>query len=222
MADAKVVNFYNTADIRGFSLERAEYLDAIDKEIIRLSSQNCTILDIGSGDGSRIKKIAEKLNSEVTTLDVSPIMSNLCRDLGFKAYCGDIVDFSLDEKFDVITCLWSVLGYVSDIPSALNRMSSMLSQNGSIFVDVNVRYNFSEYGLSNCSKNMLYDFLKINYSKKFPVKNSDCSVYLFDYWELDKMFLDRGLKFQKFYLNYKTGRKASLFTGQLLYVASHQ
>jgi hypothetical protein len=53
------------------------------------------------------------------------------------------------EKFDVITCLWNVLGHVEGRAArieGLSRMKALLSPDGSLFIDVNNRHNSAAYG----------------------------------------------------------------------------
>ena len=207
--------FYESCDLDQVRTKRSAYLNAVDNYIYA----NCKspfILDVGSGDGLRIRKIAERLNANVTTIDITNKSFVDCCELGFNAYQDDIENFCINRFFDVITCLWSVLGYVNPVYS-LKNMKAMLAKDGVLFFDVNVRYNFAEYGTYNCLRNMLIDLFKC--PSRFPI--GGCDVYLFDYWELDSILLNLGFKFKKVYLNYSNGQKTNIFFGQLLYICTH-
>lgn len=212
----KVKCFYESFDLDRASAKRSFYLNAVDNYIY----SNCKspfILDIGSGNGRRIYKIAKQLNANVTTVDITNKSFIACHELGFNAYQADIENFYINKSFDVITCLWSVLSYVNPVYS-LKNIKAMLAENGVLFFDVNVRYNFAEYGIYNCLKNMTIDLFKS--PSRFSIGDK-CDVYLFDYWELDSILLNLGFKFKKVYLNYSNGRKTNIFFGQLLYICTH-
>ena len=58
--------------------------------------------------------------------------------------------FESAERFDVITCLWNVLGHVPTAEKrlhALSAIASLLTPNGRFFLDVNHRYNARSYGV---------------------------------------------------------------------------
>ena len=68
-------------------------------------------------------------------------------------------DLPANERFDVITCLWNVLGSVVDSDRrlrALKKMGSLLTEHGRLFVDVNNRYNARAW-------DDIRDFLAVHY-----------------------------------------------------------
>ena len=61
-----------------YSLTKKEYLDSIEKLVIKNSISNANLLDIGSGDGRRLKKISEKVFfTEILAVEPSPKMAEL-------------------------------------------------------------------------------------------------------------------------------------------------
>jgi 2-polyprenyl-3-methyl-5-hydroxy-6-metoxy-1,4-benzoquinol methylase len=136
----------------------------------------------------------------------------------------------VQAEFDVITCLWNVLGHI--LPAAarievLRQFSRLVSPQGKIFIDVNHRYNASHYGPLPTALRFLRD-------RMFPdEKNGDVTVswdmeetrcttvgHVFTHQEFRSLSIAAGLNIEKrFVLNYATGeqRKWS-FEGNLLYV----
>src|SRR6202034_945404 len=72
------------------------------------------------------------------------------QDGNAKAHTMRAEDLHLVQaEFDVITCLWNVLGHI--FPSAsrlggLRQFARLVSPHGRIFVDVQHRYNARHYG----------------------------------------------------------------------------
>jgi 2-polyprenyl-3-methyl-5-hydroxy-6-metoxy-1,4-benzoquinol methylase len=53
-------------------------------------------------------------------------------------------------RFDVITCLWNVLGHIRSCENRVRSMRAMrdlLAPEGKCFIDVNHRYNLRSYGV---------------------------------------------------------------------------
>jgi SAM-dependent methyltransferase len=114
-----------TAEIRQYG-ELAKYYDLLyswkdyDKEcrvIIDLikrfkASAGTSLLDVGCGTGKHVQRLAEEF--ECVGMDVSEAMLTLARRQarGVEFVKGDMVDFDLQRKFDVVLCLFSSIGYV--------------------------------------------------------------------------------------------------------------
>ena len=67
------------------------------------------------------------------------------------AISSDRMKMVVPETFDVITCLWNVLGHVREFENrvrAMRAMKKLLSPEGRCFIDVNHRYNARAYGCS--------------------------------------------------------------------------
>ncbi len=74
--------------------------------------QSKTLLDVGCGTGEHLKHLS--LEYRCTGVDINRMMIKLARrkvpEAKFKV--ANMIDFRLREKFDVITCLFSSIGYV--------------------------------------------------------------------------------------------------------------
>ena len=124
-----ILTFYDKFALRydNYSGKKSDYLDAIDKLIIdRIKNEGYkNMLDIGTGSGTRILKIAKKSGiNRLTITDPSTQMFKKCQDLkqseriiidAFKICAEDLDRISKRfDRFDVVTCLWNVMGHIAD------------------------------------------------------------------------------------------------------------
>jgi ubiquinone/menaquinone biosynthesis C-methylase UbiE len=70
------------------------------------------LLDVACGSGGHLQYFVE--NFDCVGLDLNEDMLKIARDRldDVKLLKANMIDFELDEKFDVITCLFSSIGYV--------------------------------------------------------------------------------------------------------------
>ncbi|MFO0388295.1 MAG: class I SAM-dependent methyltransferase [Alphaproteobacteria bacterium] len=217
-----------------YSSTRQAYLDAVDQLVIEHLKPSARLLDIGSGDGRRLKKITShhKL-TDVVAIEPSENMATICRQsTGFTVHpiCGDSLN-NLDEKpFDVITVLWNVFGHMPDSSVRLKTLQAMakkLKPDGIVMLDVNNRHNQLSYGRWNVLKRRIIDAVAFDekrgdahYEWKIGDKSFPASGHLFTPAEMQKLFNNAGFKVEKRWsVNYATGAiSASPFNGQLFYV----
>ena len=210
------------------SKQRIAYLNAVDDIIIN----DCktvdinTYLDIGSGNGRRALKIANALNIKSTTLldNSSNMLKGLSSFEDVYAVDMSIFDFNTSEKFDLITCLWNVIGHFPSIEYMqlfFDKVSDLLSDDGVLIFDVNNRYNISHYGNKSVMKNMQNDVSKINDAGWFTIGANEykTKVYIhspfdiYDYLKKINLLLD-----SIFYVDYNSGIiRDTFFEGQLVY-----
>ncbi len=122
------------------------------------------MLDIGSGDAKRALSIARHAGiAHVTLLEPSAAMR---REWPSGVTVWPIRAEQLREQngsFQVITCLWNVLGHI--FPEAarvevLRQMARLLAPGGKAFVDVSHRYNARHYGRLPTLVRMAGDLLR--------------------------------------------------------------
>ncbi|HWB73725.1 MAG TPA: methyltransferase domain-containing protein [Nannocystaceae bacterium] len=98
-----------------------------------------TLLDVACGTGAHLQHLREHF--EITGLDGSPDMLGVARQrLGDVAlHEGDLRRFDLDgRRFDVITCLFSAIGYVrslDELDEAIATMTRHLADDGMLLVE---------------------------------------------------------------------------------------
>ena len=80
-----------------------------------LQASGRRLLDVACGTGGHIQYLKQSFDTE--GLDISAELLALARQNNpdVKFHLGDIMDFNLGEQFDVITCLFSSIGYVKTL-----------------------------------------------------------------------------------------------------------
>jgi SAM-dependent methyltransferase len=212
--------------------QRKPYLDGIDQLILSaIPPGTCSMLDVGSGDGSRARRIAHSQGiSELVLLEPSLAMqgSHLANAKAWTMRAEEL--HSVQAEFDVVTCLWNVLGHIFPAGArveVLRQFARLLSPQGRIFVDLNHRYNARHYGPLPTTLRFLRDFVS------WDEKNGDVVVT----WDVDSekcttlghVFIDKefrslaraaglGIK-KRFVVDYATGElRRWVWQGNLLYV----
>ena len=101
-------------------------------------SDGNSLLDIGCGTGVHANLLGK--HYQVEGLDIDPKMLSVARrnypKIRFQQ--GDMVDFKLKKKFDIIVCLFSAIGYVktkSRLQKTIKSMSQHLLPGGVVLVE---------------------------------------------------------------------------------------
>ncbi len=122
---------YAAKDYRG---ETEVLLDIVG----RLRPGAETLLDVACGTGGHLRHLAAHLRCE--GVDVSEDMAALARERvpGVTISVGDMVDLDLGRRFDVVTCLFSSIGYVlttERLGRACASMARHLTPGGVLIVE---------------------------------------------------------------------------------------
>ncbi len=136
---------------------------------------------------------------------------------------------SASQRFDVITCLWNVLGHIAaeNRGCTLRAVAQLLNQNGRFFIDVNHRYNLRAYGSLRTCARWVRDRLFPGESNgdvlaNWNVGESSISTYghVFTHREIVRLATAAGLELEeRIVINYEDGRiQRFAFQGNLLYV----
>lgn len=102
-----------------------------------LQSGGKTLLDVACGTGGHIKYLQDHF--QVSGVDLSESMLGVARKkfshLSF--YRGNMIDFSLDKQFDIITCMYGSIGFVktySNLKLTLKNMARHLIPGGLVII----------------------------------------------------------------------------------------
>jgi SAM-dependent methyltransferase len=209
------------------------YLQAIENLTISEISPGMRILDVGSGDGRRLRKIMDLIPGiQCTAIEPSPQMAEICRkNIGDNVVVTPvekIADLDIDN-FDLAISLWNVLGHISleSRVLALEVIADKLAQNGKILLDINNRHNAVGYGYLKVLMRYFVDLVNFNstrgdteYEWKIGDKNYKGYGHLFTPQEAQEIFRKAGLKVcKRLTVNYRSGKVSkSRFLGQLFYV----
>src|SRR5437870_1126498 len=88
-------------------------------------SDGATLLDVACGTGAHIAHL--KQYYRVEGLDLDPELLAIARERNPEIvfHEGDMVDFKLDHRFDVVTCLFSSIGYVKTVPRLNQTLANL-------------------------------------------------------------------------------------------------
>lgn len=199
---------------------RHAYCDAIDCLIAaNLPAEAHSMLDVGSGDGIRAEGIAGAV-SELVFLEPSTGMRRLIRSQR-EVWTSRIEESrSANRNFDVITCLWNVLGHVASQEKrlqALRNMLELLSTDGVLFLDVQNRYNARHYGALKTAARMVYDRIRPSQRNgdvtvRWPTEGGPVAAYghVFTRKEMLLLFREADLSVKKsLIIDYATGEICS-------------
>ncbi len=209
--------------------KRRAYLDGIDRLVISgIPPGSRSLLDVGAGDGERALRIAQARDiSELVLVEPSVAMQG--PDPGFRTMRAEELH-QLEGKFDVITCLWNVLGHIFPSGSrleVLRQFARLASPQSRILIDVLNRYNVRHYGAIPTALRFLRDRLR------WSETNGDVLVawdvegvrfttrgHVFTDGEFCSLAQEAGLNIEKrFAVDYSTGEcRRWNIEGHLLYV----
>jgi SAM-dependent methyltransferase len=141
----------------------------------------------------------------------------------------DLTAKHLTEHFDVVTCLWNVLGHISaeNRQRTLGAVAQLLCANGKFFLDVNHRYNLRAYGFLPTCARWIRDHLFGNESNgdvvaKWNVDDLTITTYghVFTHREIARLAAAAGLELEeRIVIDYENGGiRQYAFQGNLLYV----
>jgi SAM-dependent methyltransferase len=119
---------------KDYAGEAEKILSIVDRE---LHTDGSRLLDVACGTGLHLKHL--KAHFEAEGLDLSPELLEIARarnpELTF--HCADMRTFALDAAYDVVTCLFSSIGYMTtldDLHRAIERMAKHLVPGGLLLV----------------------------------------------------------------------------------------
>jgi len=212
--------------------ERRAYLDAVDRLVVSgIPPGSRSLLDVGAGDGARVSRIARASGlRELTLLEPSAVMRSRCPPEA-RIWAMRAEDLGREQgRFDVITCLWNVLGHI--FPTAaraevLRQFARLVSSTGTIFIDVNHRYNARHYGTLPTALRFLRDLVwpdvkNGDVTVQWAVEDGYCATagHVFTQGEFRSLCGAAGLRIdRRFVIDYASGRlRRWSFEGNLLYV----
>ncbi len=108
------------------------------KTIVELKPDAKTLLDVACSTGKHIEHLHKYFDTQ--GFDINPdliaIARERCQSVPF--HVGDMMNFDIGQKFDVVTCLFCAIAYaktVENLNSAIKSMAHHINQNGLLFVE---------------------------------------------------------------------------------------
>ena len=98
------------------------------------------LLDIACGTCMHIVLLRQFYNYSVEGLDLDENILAVARERysDLTLHCADMVNFTLDHQFDVVTCLFSSIGYVRTVPQlkqAIHNMIQHVNYGGLVIIE---------------------------------------------------------------------------------------
>jgi 2-polyprenyl-3-methyl-5-hydroxy-6-metoxy-1,4-benzoquinol methylase len=219
-------NFYDSiAEEYGeISFKRLNYLLAVEKFVLtrvkEVESKN--LLDVGTGDGKRLARILEQHQFEIVTA-VEPSLNMFRKleklNLEIELQNSTIENFKTEEKYDLILCLWNVIGHIDNLDKFLLRLRTFLKPGGTVIIDFNNKFNIKQYGLQNVLMNLLSAIGVGSQNRQrgvFPLDGVNF-VKVWSKYEFNKVSKKYFKNHQYRYLNYQSGKiERFLLAGQVV------
>lgn len=122
---------YSWKDYAGEVARLQEFVQASNPEAT-------TLLDVACGTGKHLEHL--RLHYEVQGVDVEPAFAALARERlpDVPIHEADMRDFDLGKTFDVVTCLFSSIAYMTntdDLDSSIQAMARHLAEGGLLIVE---------------------------------------------------------------------------------------
>lgn len=97
-----------------------------------------SLLDVACGTGRHLEHVQR--DYEVEGLDLEPALVGLARERlpGVEIHEADMRDFDLGKRFDVVTCLFSSIGYatsIEDLERTMRSLASHVGEGGLVIVE---------------------------------------------------------------------------------------
>ncbi len=220
---------------RAYAEQKSTYIEAVDHRILNnlpLGAQ--TMLDVGAGDGVRGLALAKAAGiTRLVLAEPSAEMVRLChRNGATEVWEGTADDLPETHQppFDVITCLWNVMGHIPNGPArvrALKKMKSLLAPSGKIFMDVNNRHNAHAYGTLTVLGRRVMDRMApdekkgdVSFLWKINGEEIPANGHLFTPAEVRELVKQAGLELtQSLAIDYKSGASSTDLTkGQMFFI----
>lgn len=174
------------------------YDDLMDKSlyekwvnfVVRHSTHNTSLLDLGCGTGEFALRLAERY--DVSGLDLAANMLVLAQEKFTRAnieiplFEANMLDFDLGKAFETITCLSDSLNYMPDEESVLNvfeRVLAHLSDTGTFIFDVHSTHKvdvlFDNYVFADNDDDVSFIWRSFKGEHDHSVEH-DLSFFLYD------------------------------------------
>ena len=116
--------------------EETAFIEKIISEYKK--TDGVSLLDIGCATGNHLKFLSKKY--DCVGLDKNKYLLDVAKNKKIKAQfiCADMVDFRIDQKFDVVICLFATISYLTnkqDQVLTINNISEHMSSGGIFIVD---------------------------------------------------------------------------------------
>ena len=131
---AHLYDLLNAATGKDYRAEAA----VVAETIRRLSPSATSLLDVACGTGMHLEHLRQTFQAEGLELEEEMRQVAEARLPGTPIHAGDMRRVDLRRQFDVVTCLYSAIGYMlttDDLRAAIAAMASQLAPGGVLLVE---------------------------------------------------------------------------------------
>lgn len=125
--------FTDTADLYDLVYSWKDYAGEAERLYELIGREGGTLLDIACGTGKHLEQLAAHYRCE--GVDIDPKMVEIARARGFTVHEGDLTTLDLGRRFEVVTCLFSSIGYVQDLDAAIVNLARHVAPGGVLVVE---------------------------------------------------------------------------------------
>jgi SAM-dependent methyltransferase len=133
---SKTAQYYDM--IYSFKDYRAEAAHLVAITDQHLQSRDKRLLDVACGTGLHIEYLKGHFDAQGLDIDEEMLQIARQRSPEVTFHHGDMISFDLDQEFDVVTCLFSSIGYVKtmeNLSRAVACMADHLAPGGLLIVE---------------------------------------------------------------------------------------
>lgn len=205
-------------------LRRERFTKAIDKQVARLLVGADRWLDIGTGDGLRVSRLAEHASGQLVVVENSSLLPEDFDVPGIETKVLrkpiEEADFDTLGKFQVVSLLWNVLGHLQDPQAVLKQICPGVSDGGTVVGDVNNYLNVRQYGMMKVLRNVVLGYSKPRQFQTSIAEGRAISVWLFSPFAVRRLLRKAGFGSTSIrFFDYDSGELASIFSGQIYFEA---
>jgi ubiquinone/menaquinone biosynthesis C-methylase UbiE len=138
----KILVFIKTSQYYDLIYSHKDYCKEAERLVIIINqhvlSGGNRLLDVACGTGNHIKYLVEHFEPEGLDLSKEMLMIARQRTPDIAYHNADMIDFNLHCKYDIVTCLFSSIGYVKTIDNlkkALTCMADHLVPGGVLLIE---------------------------------------------------------------------------------------
>lgn len=222
----KTSDYYTHAGetLKDKSVTRSAFLASVDHLVSVSLRDGDRLLDVGSGDGRRIRGLTNNHDIQITFLEPSDLAKMIKPTQTNETLIQDNFEnanFSPGNKFDVITMLWNVLGHTYEPNVLIQKAFDLLEEGGKLMLDVNNFFNIKEYGVRSVWANLRFA-QKGFASFELKADQFEASVKLFSPLYIRRALRSSGFRsIKSIYVNYENGQhERNFMSGQLFLLAT--
>ena len=211
----KLSKFYK----KDWGIESTKYVVLVSNVINNYNLKINSILDVACGTGILAKELMN-IGFKVSGIDISEDMINIAKentkDNSFKV--ADMKDFKLNRKFDIITCAFDSINYITnnkDMEKTLSNIFNHLENNGFFIFDINTPYLYEDKHFGTIERTFddinfkqILEYDRVNRLGKtvFAFANNESETHIqkaYTVEEMDKFLLNSGFEIMGRYKNFK-------------------